>query len=227
MQNIENVEQFGSHNVYSWSRDYLFQVLTTGKNPPLKSPNLIRAFREVDRADFLPQQLRDAAYSDLELEFAFGEKVNSPVLVAQMLQALDLKEGDNVLELGTGAGYTAVLIAKAIGPNGRIFTLERNQQIAAIARSNILKYQSVSNIETIFKDGSDGLISKAPFSAVHVSFAYEDVPHNLLAQLKVGGKLVTPLANLHIKLYERVSEEDVEEKSIAAMEFSKVKYGVE
>ncbi len=220
------LEDYGSHNAYVWDRNYLNNVVTTGKNPIITDENLKSAFFEVDRADFLPADLKDEAYSDKDLDFGYGEEVNSPVLVAQMLAALQLKPGDKVLDLGTGSGYVLTIIAKTIGAQGRVYGVERNQQIASFARTRLEEYE-VSNAELVFKDGSEGLISKAPYDGIHISFAYDDIPEQLVSQLKVGARLVTPITNTEIKLVTRISEDQYEQESITAKQFKKLVSGVE
>jgi protein-L-isoaspartate(D-aspartate) O-methyltransferase len=218
---------YGGHGLYVWTREHLEQVVLAGKSPLITNPELIKAFKTIDRADFLPEQLQPEAYTDKDLEFAFGEKINSPVLVAQMLQSLNLKPGQKVLELGTGAGYSTALIALTVGDTGQIFSLERNQQIMAIARKNLQGYSQIRNVELIFKDGATGLDVKSPYDAIHVTFAYDNIPEDLLLQLKIGGRLVAPLTNLEIKLYTRISEDEFSSSLITAKQFAKMQHGVE
>lgn len=221
------MDSFGSFQAFSWTKDYLYQVLTTGKSPMLKSDNLKEAFAAIDRADFLPESMLSSAYTDVDLEFAFGEKTSSPVLVAQMLEALKLKQGDKVLELGTGAGYSLALIALAVSPGGYVYSVERNQQVSSLARSNLAKYKQISNYEIVFKDGETGLVSRSPFDAIHVSFAYESVPEELMLQLKVGGRLVVPMTNSEIHVFERQAEKEFSQEVISARHFDKFRPGVE
>jgi protein-L-isoaspartate(D-aspartate) O-methyltransferase len=128
--------------------------------------------------------------------------------------------------LGTGSGYALAIIAKTVGAQGRVYSVERNQQIASFARTRLEEY-GITNTEIVFKDGSEGLISKAPYEAVHISFAYEDIPEQLVSQLKVGARLVTPITNTEIKLVIRISEDQYEQESITAKQFKKVVRGVQ
>lgn len=221
------VASFGDHKPFIWNRQHMLSVLTSGKTPIVTSQELANAFSIIDRADFLPLELKSRAYEDIELDFAMGQQTNSPVIVAQMLSSLNLQPGQKVLELGSGAGYSAAVISATIGNAGRLYTIERNQQVYEIAKSNLAKYPQLQNYELVFMDGAKGLPARAPYDAIHVSFAYENIPHELLVQLKVGGKLVMPLTNLEIKIYTRIDEGSVKEELLTARKFSKMQSGVE
>lgn len=215
------------HHTYAWTREHLLEVLTTGKRPVVRNPYLAKAFAEIDRVNFLPPQLAEQAYTDKDVEFAHGQTLTSPIALGHMLEALNLQPGQKVLELGTGTGYSAALISHTVAEGGFIYTVERNQQIAALARANLSKYAKISNWEVVLADGSDGLVARAPFDAIHVSFAYKDLPETLLEQLKIGGRLVLPFTDLQIKLYERIADSDVSETLLTAKDFAKVQYGTE
>jgi protein-L-isoaspartate(D-aspartate) O-methyltransferase len=222
-----DLDKYGSHSTYQWTKENLYEVVLRGKKPILTSENLRQAFVDVDRKFFVPENLQQEAYADKELDIGFGQTINSPVLVAQMLQALDIEHGDKVLELGTGSGYSLALIAKAVGEEGFVYSVERNQQVTAIARQNMENYAELENYEVVFKDGSKGLPAKAPFAAIHITFAFKQIPEELLNQLKIGGRLVTPTTDTYIKLITRIAEDEYDEQTITANEFRKVQYGVE
>jgi protein-L-isoaspartate(D-aspartate) O-methyltransferase len=212
---------------YQWSKDYLVEVLTSGKNPRVTNPRLIDAFKKIDRRDFIPDDIQSEVYQDNEDEIKFGEKMESPVLQGELLNALELKEGMKVLELGTGAGYSLALIAHTIGDTGKVYSLERNQLLISQAKSNLAKYPEIDNYEIVFKDAAEGLVSRSPFAAIYATFGFKQIPENILTQLEVGGKMILPMANTDIRLITRESQEDFEDKLITVAEMSKMKYGVE
>jgi len=214
------------HNVYNWTKEHLYKVLTTGKTPFVTEKLLAEAFLRIDRADFVPENQKDFAYKDQEIEIDLGEKLNSPIVIAQMLNILNIQLGYIVLDLGTGSGYVSALIANMIGSNGFVYSLERNQQILELALKNLTKY-AFKNYELAFMDGANGLTSRAPFDAIHISFAYDSPPLNILEQLKIGGKLVAPMTNLEIKTFTRISETEFTQSVITAHNFTKLRLGVE
>ncbi len=215
------------NQAYSWTKNHLFQVLTTGKNPILQDNHIIEAFAQIDRNDFVPEQFKDEVYADTHDSIGFDQIIESPILQAQLISALKLKPGMKVLELGTGAGYSLALMSFIIGEQGQIFSLERNQLIIELAKENLAKYSNLKNYEILFKDGSEGLVSRAPFDAIYVSFAFKKIPESLLKQLKIAGKMVIPITDMNIKLITRKNETEFEEKLITVKDIPTVQYGVE
>jgi protein-L-isoaspartate(D-aspartate) O-methyltransferase len=212
---------------YEWSQDYLVKVLTSGKSPRVTNPRLIEAFKKINRKDFIPEDIQSEVYHDNEDEIKFGEKMESPILQGELLNALDLEEGMKVLELGTGAGFSLAIIAETIGSEGRVYSLERNQLLISQAKANLAKYPGLNNYEIIFKDAAEGLVSKAPYGAIYATFGFKEIPESILVQLKIGGKMILPMANTDVRLITRESEEDFDDKLFTVAEMSKMKYGVE
>ncbi len=227
MQDGDQHDIESQSKAFVWTKDHFIDVITGGKKPLVTDPRLIEAFKKINRADFLPQSKANEAYTDREDDFGFGENIASPYLQAQLLQLIDLKEGQKVLDLGTGAGFAMSVISYVIGQGGELYSLERSQSITEYARQNLMKYPELQNFEIVFKDGTDGLISRAPYDRIYVSYAYNETPEPLIMQLKVGGKLVIPYKNAEIKLIERVTEEDYSEELVAVKATSGIKYGIE
>lgn len=215
-------------SIFKWTKEYLVELLSTGKNPMITDPLLINAFTQVDRKDFVPQNLKDKAYNDLELDIGFGEKLSRPTVIAQMITLLKPKLGGKYLDLGSGMGYSAAIIAFVAGENGKVFSIERVQWIWENARENIKKYPKlISNIQFIYKDGIDGLVNQAPFDGIHISFALESVPESLLMQLKSdGGRLIYPTSDNNLKVIQRNGIEDYEEEIIQGFTFNTYKEGM-
>ncbi len=221
-----NIQNYGKGVMFQWTKEYLIQVLTSGRSPIVTDPLLINALQKVDRRDFLPDTIKNQAYSDTELEIGYGEKLNKPTVVAQMLALLKPKYGGKYLDIGTGTGYSAMVMGFVAGDEGHVYTIDRVQWLWEQAKDYAKKYTNIKNVEFLYKDGMEGLLSKAPFDGIHISFALENVPENLKMQLKPGGRLIYPTIDMHLKVIERKDMENFEEESISGFIFDKGKEGI-
>lgn len=219
--------QFGTANPFSWSHDYLFSVLTTGKSKIVKANNLVTAFKMIDRADFVPAQYITEAYNDIEIPIGYKEYLDKPTVIAQILQLLKPKEAGIYLDIGAGSGYVAALLGVAVGSNGKIYTLERKQFLSDLARINLNKYPFLENVELSFKDGKLGDETHAPYDGIHISAAYDEVPQKILLQLKVGGRLIAPTSDNNLHVYERISANEFQETIHKAYFFDTIQPGIE
>ncbi len=139
----------------------------------------------VRRDDFVADAHKALAYADLEIPLAGGQSMLAPRLEARLLQDLAVQKTDKVLEIGTGSGFmTALLAHKAAS----VLSLELNSELVAFAQNNLQK-AGISNAQVRQGDGSQGAASEGPFDVIVLSGSVADVPHNLLEQLKVGGRL--------------------------------------
>ena len=166
----------------------------------IRSRRLLGAFLRVDRALFVPESARERAYADGPLSIGFGQTISQPLMVAEMLEALDIHRGHRFLEVGAGSGY-ALALAAALG--ARVCGIER---IAALAETIPARFASLGLEPPFIKvgDGSGGLPESAPFDRILVSAACPLVPPPLLEQLAEGGVLVAPVGNRHEQLLRRV-----------------------
>lgn len=222
-----DINSLGSGKMFAWSKEYLVKVVSTGVNPIVTDPIIINALLKIDRKDFIPETLQPKSYMDIELDIGYGEKINKPTIIAQMISLLKPRVGGKYLDLGTGAGYVAVVLGFIAGSTGSVFTMERVQWLWEQARSNSAKYPEVRNVNFLYRDGAQGLVSKAPFDGIHVSFAMEAVPEELKRQLKVdGGRLVCPTTDMNLRVIERKGIEEFEEEIIPGFIFDPVKLGV-
>lgn len=208
-----------SGGVFSWSRQYLLQVLTTGKNPIVTNNALMLAFAEIDRADFVPERLKAKAYNDAELEVGFGERLTKPTVIAHMLNVLKPEYGQKMLDIGTCTGYTATLLGLVAGEKGAVYTIERVQWLWEQSRVNHAKYkQKAPNVHFLYRDGLEGLAMQAPFDRIHIAFAVEKVPEVLKKQLKVNnGILVCPTTDYNLRVVERHGIDDYTEEIIPGL----------
>ncbi len=171
------------------------------------SDRVYRAVAKVPRHLFVPVRYRSEAYIDTPLPIGFGQTVSAPHMVAIMCELLDLREGEKVLEIGTGCGYHAAVVAEIVGRSGRVITIERIPELAEIAKTN-LRALGYDNVIVIVGDGSKGYEPEAPYDKIYVTAAAPDIPKPLIEQLKPGGKMVIPVGNAVQWLY--VVEKDKE-----------------
>ena len=141
------------------------------------------------REPFVPEGYADMSYDDLTLPIECGQELSKPTEVGRMLQALDVREGDTVLEIGTGTGYTAAILSKLAR---RVYTIDRFRALTVSARDMIEK-ADLRNVEVRRADGLLGWPEAAPFDRILLSGAVTVVPQILLDQLAPGGVLVSPV----------------------------------
>src|SRR5678815_263376 len=155
----------------------------------VRDARVLAAMKTVPREAFLPPELTEFAYEDRPLPIEAGQTISQPFIVALMTEALGLRGGENVLEIGTGSGYAAAVLAKVAR---WVYTIERHQELADIARDRLaaLGYQ---NVEVKCGDGTRGWPEHAPFQAIVVAAGGPDLPPVLLEQLAIGGRLVMPV----------------------------------
>lgn len=159
----------------------------------LFSKNVIDAFYIIDRADFVREESKADAYFDMPLGIGFSQTISQPQVVAFMLELLDAKRRDNVLDIGAGSGYTTALLSKIVGKNGFVTGLDRVSELVKFGQNNLKKYD-ISNACIKQADNKLGVKGKK-FDRILVSAAANDLPHELIEQLKVGGRLVIPIGS--------------------------------
>jgi protein-L-isoaspartate(D-aspartate) O-methyltransferase len=155
----------------------------------IRDPRVIDAFRQVARAGFVPATEVSRAYVDRPLPIAHGQVTTQPSLVARMVEGLRLTGSERVLEVGTGLGFQAALLAVLAA---EVYSIERFPDLAERARVN-LRAASLERVTVVVGDGTLGLPQHAPFDAMVVSAAALDVPAPLVEQLAEGGRLVHPI----------------------------------
>lgn len=161
------------------------------KDRGIKDEKVLEAMGRVPRHLLVPEKYRDRAYADHPLPIGDGQTISQPYVVALMTEALGLKPGDRVLEIGTGSGYQAAVLAEVAG---EVFTMEIRERLAARAREN-LKELGYENIKVRHADGYFGWEEHAPFDAIIITAAVNHIPPPLIKQLKEGGRLILPLGS--------------------------------
>jgi protein-L-isoaspartate(D-aspartate) O-methyltransferase len=156
----------------------------------IEDERVLAAMEEVPREEFVPERNRSRAYSDSALPIGEGQTISQPWIVAAICQALALAGHERVLEVGSGSGYSAAVIARLAV---EVIGVERHETLAAEAR-RALDRLDVANVEILVGDGSRGLPERAPFDAIAVHATAPAPPRTLLGQLADGGRLVAPIA---------------------------------
>ncbi|HEX6762549.1 MAG TPA: protein-L-isoaspartate(D-aspartate) O-methyltransferase [Gaiellaceae bacterium] len=155
----------------------------------IDDPRVLAAMAAVPREEFVPEDLRSHAYDDAALAIGHGQTISQPYIVACICQALALQGGEAVLDVGTGSGYQAAVLAEL---GGRVVSIERVPALAARARE-ALAAAGYAGVEVLVGDGSLGVPGRGPFAAVAVAAAARRAPPSLLAELAPGGRMVVPL----------------------------------
>ena len=161
----------------------------------LETPRIISAFRKIKRIDFLPDNVKSMAEDNIPLPISFGQTISQPLTVAFMLELLQPQEGDKILDVGSGSGWTTALLSEIVGSKGKVYGLEIITQLRDFGEKKASKYNFVKSgiAQFILSDGSLGLKKHAPYDRILVSASAEKIPKELERQLKVGGILVIPV----------------------------------
>ncbi len=190
------------------------------KQGVLKTPRIIDAFKKIDRADFVPTELKEQAYINQPLSIGEGQTISQPYTVAFMLELLQPNAGDKVFEIGFGSGWQTALLAEIIGKSGRVYAVERIPELYRFGRYNIAKYNFIKKgiVKTIGGDATLGLKRHAPFDRIIAAASGKEVPEVWLKELKIGGRLVAPIKN-SIWLYIKKSTMEFEKKEYPGFVF--------
>ena len=164
------------------------------------------SFLKIPRELFVQESQKKYAYQDRPLSINYQQTISAPHMVAIMVEALDLKKGQKVLEIGAGSGYHAAITSELIGNKGHIYSIERIKELAEFADHN-LKKAGISNVTIICSDGSIGLKDKAPFDRIYVTCAAPSIPDPYIGQLKNNGYLLIPIGD-HFCDLQRIQKKD-------------------
>ena len=178
-------------------------VDTQLKRRGIKDPLIIQAMRSVPRHEFVPGTQISSAYYDGPLPIGSGQTISQPYMVAVMTQAMGLRGGERVLEVGTGSGYQAAVLAEIAG---EVYTVERHGELADRAKERLLEL-GYNNVHVSVGDGTLGLPEKAPFDGIIVTAGAPHVPESLKAQLSEGGRLVIPVGGQYLQSLLRITRE--------------------
>ncbi|ADZ10162.1 Protein-L-isoaspartate O-methyltransferase [Methanobacterium lacus] len=158
----------------------------------IKTDKVKKAMLNVPREEFMTPETRDLAYLDRPIPLKHGQTISAPHMVAMICEQLSLKPGMNVLEIGTGFGYNAAVVAEILGPEGHVYTIERIESLKERAEKNLIK-TGFTNVAVIHGDGTAGYPEKAPYDRIYATASAPKIPDPLVDQLKVGGRLLAPI----------------------------------
>jgi len=203
----------------AFERERLEMVAETIISRGVEDENVLEAMRSVPRHQFVPSDSVDIAYGDHPLPIGYGQTISQPYIVAWMTELLELQPGDKVLEIGTGSGYQAAVLAELEGVE--VYTIEIVPELAEIAAER-LDELGYTNVEVKQGDGYYGWPEHAPFDAIIVTAAPDHLPAPLVEQLVEGGRLVIPIGppGGYQTLWQFVKEgEDVTAYSMGGVRF--------
>jgi protein-L-isoaspartate(D-aspartate) O-methyltransferase len=166
----------------------------------VEDERVLAAMERVPRELFVPDELRDRAYDDAALPLGGGQTISQPYMVAKICEALALRGHERVLDVGTGSGYQAAVLAELAA---EVHTIERIPELADLARTN-LALAGYDRVEVHVGDGTRGLPELAPFGAIAVAAAAPRLPQTLYEQLEPRGRLVVPVGRFGIQRLEAI-----------------------
>lgn len=168
-------------------REYMVRTHIQGRG--IGDPQVLNAMSTVPRHEFVPREYQEHSYADHALSIGYGQTISQPYIVAVMTELLQIKEGDKILEVGTGSGYQAAVLAEIVD---EVYTVEIIPELAESAATR-LKRVGYDEVKVANLDGYYGWEEHAPYNAIIVTCAPDHMPSPLLEQLKDGGRLVIPV----------------------------------
>jgi protein-L-isoaspartate(D-aspartate) O-methyltransferase len=213
-----NIYRTRDRDMQDWEREIDDLIEFELKPSGITDDAVLAAMRKVKRHKFIPETLRDRAYGNYPLPIGENQTISQPYIVGLMTQALEIKKTDQVLEIGTGSGYQAAILAEL---SEIVYSIERVDTLSSRARTNLYS-QGYDNIYLIVGDGTLGLPEYAPFDRIIVTAAAPKATETLLSQLKKGGKMVVPVGNRSIqdlKLIEKALNGRIYRKSLGGCRF--------
>lgn len=150
----------------------------------------LAAMAEIPREEFVPEAQRENSYADEPAGIGYGQTISQPYMTALMVECLDLTGSENVLEVGGGSGYHAAVLGAVAA---QVTTIELEPELARMAQENLERTGRAGNVLVVNADGSRGYPERAPYDAISVAAAAEEIPQALIDQLKDGGRLVMPV----------------------------------
>jgi protein-L-isoaspartate(D-aspartate) O-methyltransferase len=156
----------------------------------LKTPRIIEAFKKVKRQDFMPEDIKALSEINEAMPIGRGQTISQPLTVAFMIEELQPKRGDKVLDVGSGSGWTTALLAHIVGKRGKVIGIEIIKELKEFGEKNASKFGTA---QFVLGDGSKGYDKEAPYDKILVSASASKVPSALKKQLKIGGRMVIPI----------------------------------
>lgn len=168
------------------------------------SERIRRAFINIPRENFLPSGQKHYADLDVALRIGFGQTNSQPTTVRMMLSWLEPRAGDKILDVGSGSGWTTALLGNIVGPNGKVYGVEKIPQLRKMGKINCQK-MNIANVYFHLAGKEYGLPEESPYDRILVSASAPVLPKELLSQLKIGGRMVIPI-NYDILVIDKISD---------------------
>ncbi|MFC1720934.1 protein-L-isoaspartate O-methyltransferase [Patescibacteria group bacterium] len=186
----------------------------------LKTSEIIEAFRAIDRINFVPEDKKEEAYRNVPLPIGFGQTISQPETVALMLELLQPKKGEKIMDVGAGSGWQSALLAQIVGKTGKIFSIEIVPELKLFGSQNISKYGFIEDgrVESLSLNAETGMQEEAPFDKIISAASANFVPQEWKNQLKVGGRIVMPVKE-SILLVEKTGENEFKETEYPGFAF--------
>lgn len=187
------------------------------KGRDITDENVLDAMRKVDRKTFVPKDMKRHAYEDSPLPIGKDQTISQPYIVAYMAQVLEIKKNEKVLEVGSGCGYNAAVLAQLAS---HVYSVEIIEWLADLAKKN-LEAEGTKNVSVRFGDGYKGWPEHAPFDKIILTAATPAIPKPLKEQLNIGGKILGPVSNTYQKLVllEKTGENEFAEHDMLHVRF--------
>ena len=191
----------------------------------LKTPIIIEAFKAIDRKDFIPENLKSAAYLNQALPIGEEQTISQPLTVAFMLELLEPGTGNKILDVGAGSGWQAALLSYIVSKNdkegkGEVISIERIEFLKQMAEANIAKYNFLEKgvVKIIHGDGSKGYSQAAPYDKIIAAASGNILPQAWKEQINVGGRIVVPI-NSSIWVFDKIGDNIFEKKQYFGFSF--------
>lgn len=187
----------------------------------LKTPTIIEAFRKIPRHKFILKDHLRHAYNDIPLPTIHGQTISQPYTVAIMTEALDPRPGEKILEIGSGSGYQAALLAHCVGPKGKVITVELEPDLVEFSKNNIKKVK-LNNIKIINWDGKKGYKKESPYDKCMITAACKEIPKPVIKQVKIRGRIVAPVNDFfgqRMIVLDKLSDKKFEKKDLGSFVF--------
>jgi len=191
----------------------------------LETGRIIDAFLDAPRHLFVPEKYKGQAYRDIALPSIGGQTISQPYTVATMLEALSPDPGDNVLDVGSGTGWTTCLLGKIVGKKGRVIGIDIEPKLHEFAKKNIAKID-LKNLELVLGDARKGYSKNAPYHCALINAACDKVPDKVEEQVIMGGRIVAPInsdGHQEMILFQKIDEDEFTRTNLGTYVFVKLK----
>ncbi len=188
-------------------------IIIMKKSGFLNDEKVESAIRKIPRNEFVPMSVKEKAYENAPLSIMKNQTISQPSVVSRMTEWLDIREGQKILEVGTGSGWQTAILSYLVG-SGKVYSIERHSELVEFAKKNLDKL-GINNVKIILGDGNLGIPEESPFDRIIITAACKKVPEPLLEQLSEGGLLIAPIGKYpqSLILLKKISQEIIEVKN--------------